>query len=136
MAARFTYTVDWGDGSAVERTVGPADPTVTHTYATAGVFAVTFTATDKDGGTRPGLTVEVAVSAQQTASPTPNPNPTIDDPYDDDTDDSDDGDSDGGSLASTGSAVGLSAIAAGFGPLGAGEALLVAARRRGGRREG
>lgn len=133
LAALFTYTVDWGDGSPVETTVGPADPPVTHTYATAGVFAATFTATDKDGGTGPGLTVEITVRAQQTASPTSNPNPTTDDP-DDGYDDPDD--TDGGSLASTGSDVGLGSLAAGLALLGAGGALLVTARRRGGRREG
>ena len=82
MAALFTYTVDWGDGSRVLSVDGPADPPVTHTYATAGEFEATFTATDKDGGTGPGTTVTVLVAAAPTASPTPNPNPTTDDPYD------------------------------------------------------
>ena len=136
LAALFTYAVDWGDGSPVTSTVGPADPPVTHTYATAGVFAATFTATDKDGGTGPGLTVEIAVSAPQTASPTPNPDPTTDDP-DPTTGNPDDTEDDGGgSLASTGSTVGLGSLLAGLGLLGAGGVLLVAARRRSGRREG
>lgn len=131
LAALFTYTVDWGDGSPVETTVGPADPPVTHTYATAGVFVAAFAATDKDGGTGPGLTVAVTVSARQTASPTAQPRPT-----DDPDEDLDEGDTVVDSLASTGSAVGLGALAAGLGLLGAGGALLLGARRRGGRREG
>lgn len=136
MAALFTYTVDWGDGSPVFTVVGPADPPVTHTYATAGEFEATFTATDKDGGTGPGTTVTVLAAAAPTASPTPNPNPTTGDPYDWD-DDSDDSDSDpGSSLASTGSVVGLGTILAGILLLGAGGAVLIASRRRTGRREG
>lgn len=73
MAAMFTYTVDWGDGSPVETVVGPADPPVTHTYAAAGTYDATFTATDKDGGTGAPSSVSVVASPQQTTSPTPSP---------------------------------------------------------------
>ena len=69
MAAMFLYTIDWGDGSPVAVVVGPADPPVTHTYASAGTFAVSFTATDKDGGVGPPTTVSVV------ASPAPAPAP-------------------------------------------------------------
>ena len=62
MAAMFLYTIDWGDGSPVAIVVGPADPPVTHTYASAGTFAVSFTATDKDGGVGPSTTVSVVAS--------------------------------------------------------------------------
>ena len=49
-AALFTYAVDWGDGSPVLSVDGPADPPVTHLYTSAGDYAASFTATDKDGG--------------------------------------------------------------------------------------
>ena len=75
MAAMFTYTLDWGDGSAVETVVGPADPPVTHTYTVAGEYAARFTATDKDGGTGSGRTVIVEGVVQE-PSPTPTPSPT------------------------------------------------------------
>lgn len=71
MAAMFTYTVDWGDGSPTETVVGPADPPVTHTYAAPGTYDAAFTATDKDGGTGAPNSVSVVVSPQQTASPSP-----------------------------------------------------------------
>lgn len=71
LAAQFTYTVDWGDGSPVETLTGPADPPVTHTYATAGTFSASMTATDKDGGTGGPTTVQVqAVAAGPTTSTT------------------------------------------------------------------
>lgn len=71
MAARFVYTVDWGDGSPVETLSGPADPPVTYTYATAGTFNASFTATDKDGGTSGPTTVQVvAVAAPPTTATT------------------------------------------------------------------
>ncbi|MFH8252587.1 beta strand repeat-containing protein [Microbacterium sp. B2969] len=70
MAANFTYTVDWGDGSPVLSTTGPADPPVTHTYAAAGTYTASLTATDKDGGTGDPLTIEVVVSP---AAVTPTP---------------------------------------------------------------
>jgi subtilisin-like proprotein convertase family protein len=69
MASTFRYTLNWGDGSAVESVDGPADPPVTHTYGAAGTFSATFTATDKDGGTGAGTVVQVQVN------PAP-PNPT------------------------------------------------------------
>ena len=63
MAALFDYTVDWGDGSPVTTVSGPADPPVTHTYATAGTYTASLTSTDKDGGTGEPLTIEVIVEA-------------------------------------------------------------------------
>ena len=93
---------------------------MTHTYATAGDYPATFTATDKDGGTGPGLTVEIAVSVQDRLTHA-EPEPTTDDP-DPTTGNPDDTEDDGGgSLASTGSTVGLGSLLAGLGLLGAGE---------------
>jgi hypothetical protein len=133
MAAQFTYTVDWGDGSPVLTVLGPADPPVTHTYATAGTFTATFTATDKDGGTGPGT--EVVIVAQVAA--TPSPTTTTDDDFDDDFDDdgSDDDSGSNGDLASTGAAVGIGSILATVLLLGVGSALVIAGRRRSGRHE-
>lgn len=139
MAALFTYTVDWGDGSPVFTVDGPADPPVTHTYTAAGEFDATFTATDKDGGTGPGTQVVI------TAEPAPTPSPTTSDPDDggdSDGGDSDSGDSDSGDgqdLASTGSAVGLGGLLLGLALLVSGGVLLLESRRRrdvGGRHRG
>ena len=80
MAAQFTYIVDWGDGSPVETVTGPADPPVSHTYATAGTVTASFTATDKDGGQGGPTAVDVVVAAappttstSQTTSTSPTP---------------------------------------------------------------
>lgn len=71
MAATFTYTIDWGDGSPIETVTGPADPPVSHTYDTAGTVAASFTATDKDGGTSEPNEVDVVVAeAPPTTPPT------------------------------------------------------------------
>ncbi len=74
MAALFTYTVDWGDGSPVETVVGPADPPVTHTYTAAGAYSASYTATDKDSGQ--GGSTSVMVGASPAASPTASPTAT------------------------------------------------------------
>ncbi|WP_345802251.1 Ig-like domain repeat protein [Microbacterium sp. AZCO] len=81
MAALFTYTVDWGDGTSMLSVVGPADPPVTHTYAAAGTYSATLTATDRDGATGAALSIQVVVVAAPSAppppaSPTPTPAPT------------------------------------------------------------
>ncbi|MFB7885714.1 Ig-like domain repeat protein [Microbacterium sp. NPDC056057] len=73
MAADFTYTVDWGDGSPVLTVVGPADPPVTHTYAAAGTYTASLTSTDKDGGTGEALTIVVVVAAAPVTTPPPTP---------------------------------------------------------------
>ncbi len=49
-AAGFTYTIDWGDGSPAQAVTGGTGVTVDHTFAAAGTFTVTVSATDKDGG--------------------------------------------------------------------------------------
>lgn len=121
MAAQFTYTVDWGDGSPVLRVNGPADPPVTHTYTSSGDYDASFTATDKDGGTGPGTRVVVV---SQVAD---------DDTDDDDSDNSssdDDSSSSDSELASTGSSVGIGTILFGLALLGGGGAALWEARRR------
>ena len=122
MAAMFTYTVDWGDGSPVETVTGPADPPVTHTYTTEGTFDASFTATDKDGGTGPGTTVQVV--SQRQAAPTPSPSPT------DDSNDDDD-------LPQTGADANLGLLWAGLVFVSVGAVVMVAALiGRGRRRQG
>jgi phospholipase C len=54
-AAGFTYTIRWGDGSAVQ-TITPSagngsGVAVDHVFTTPGSYTVQVTATDKDGGT-------------------------------------------------------------------------------------
>ena len=78
MAALFSYLVDWGDGSPVVVVIGPADPPVTHTYATAGSFTASFTATDKDGGV--GAPTTVTVLAAPAPAPARELQPTGADP--------------------------------------------------------
>ncbi len=121
LAAGFHYTVDWGDGSPVETMDGPADPPVTHTYATAGPVAASFTATDKDGGQGEPTAVQVQVDPALTPTPTPSPlrrpaTPTVSTQEEE-------------SLASTGAAVG-SVVLAGGALLVTGVGVLLAARRR------
>jgi LPXTG-motif cell wall-anchored protein len=129
MAALFTYTVDWGDGSPVVSVVGPADPPVTHTYAAPGDYAASFTATDKDGGT--GAPTSVTIRAGDAPIVTPSPTPTTSDPDEyDDYDDADYSDSDDSGLASTGSTVGPETIALGLILLVSGTGMLLASRRR------
>ena len=79
MTAQFTYTADWGDGTPVETIVGPADPPITHTYAAAGDFDASFTATDKDGGVSAPTVVQIEVqsTATTTAPTTTRAPPTV-----------------------------------------------------------
>lgn len=65
----FTYTVDWGDGATPLTVDGPADPPVTHTYATAGRFTVTASFTAPDGVTSDPATFLVTITARATTSP-------------------------------------------------------------------
>jgi Ca2+-binding RTX toxin-like protein len=65
-AAGFTYSVDWGDGSPVQ-TVSPsagngAGVAVDHVFAGVGSYAVSVTATDKDGGMSPAVGRPVTIS--------------------------------------------------------------------------
>ncbi|WP_156254145.1 Ig-like domain repeat protein [Pseudactinotalea terrae] len=73
MAELFTYRVDWGDGSPVLEVVGPADPPVSHTYATAGSYEATFWVVDRDGSRGGDLVIAVAVSPAPTEPTTETP---------------------------------------------------------------
>lgn len=128
LAADFTYTVDWGDGSPVETVVGPADPPVTHTYTTAGTLAASFTATDKDGGQGDPTVVSVLASDPATQTPTAPPSSSTSSPAGPTTSSTSSSDDD--SLASTGSSIGPGPMVFGGALLVAGAAMLVAARRR------
>jgi PKD repeat protein len=64
LVGTFTYVVDWGDGSAPISFDGPADPPVTHAYATAGGFTMTATVTDPGGTTSDPLTFAIDVVTQ------------------------------------------------------------------------
>lgn len=64
-AAGFTYLIDWGDDTPQSVTAG-ASTALGHTYATAGTFTISVTATDKDGATSSAtsaITVNPAVTA-------------------------------------------------------------------------
>ncbi|MGH3711976.1 MAG: beta strand repeat-containing protein [Micromonosporaceae bacterium] len=60
-AASFTYVVNWGDGSPTQTVTGPSPTSLGHTYAAAGSYTVSATATDKDGGVSTPATYEVSV---------------------------------------------------------------------------
>ncbi len=137
MAAQFSYTIDWGDGSPVETVPGPADPLVTHTYTGQGNFDAAFTATDKDGGQ--GDRTAVVVLAEPATTPTPTPSSSSSSPTSSPTRSTtattgptSTSTSTGGSgnLANTGASIGPGAIVAGAALLIGGTALLVLARRR------
>jgi Ca2+-binding RTX toxin-like protein len=54
LAAGFTYTINWHDGSPIQ-VISPtagngAGVSVSHTFATTGTYVVSINATDKDGG--------------------------------------------------------------------------------------
>ncbi len=52
LAGAFTFTIDWGDGSATENVVGTATgTTASHAYRTTGSFTPSVSVADKDGGT-------------------------------------------------------------------------------------
>lgn len=61
-AAGFTYTINWGDGSANQAVLpgGPANPG--HVYSTIGNFHVSVTATDKDGGVSAAVGQTIAIT--------------------------------------------------------------------------
>jgi PKD domain/RTX calcium-binding nonapeptide repeat (4 copies) len=59
-AAGFTYSINWGDGTS-ETDSGLSGAQVSHVYDAAGAYAVTMTATDKDGGTSVPVTLPVAI---------------------------------------------------------------------------
>jgi LPXTG-motif cell wall-anchored protein len=137
MAAQFSYTIDWGDGSPVETVLGPADPLVTHTYTGQGNFDAAFTATDKDGGQ--GDRTAVVVLAEPATTPTPTPSSSSSSPTSSPTGSTtattgptSTSTSSGGSgnLANTGASIGPGPIVAGAALLIGGTALLVLARRR------
>jgi fibronectin type 3 domain-containing protein len=62
-AAGFTYAWNLGDGS----TAGTAS--VSHTYAAAGIYTVTLSATDKDGGTSSPSSATITVTSSTSAAP-------------------------------------------------------------------
>lgn len=75
-AAQFTYMIDWGDGTPVETTTGPAVFSATHTYAAPGDVSVSVTATDKDAGESTPASAAVEVGAAPSPSPSPSASPT------------------------------------------------------------
>ena len=76
-AAGFTYTLNWGDGSAVQ-VINPtagngAGLSVSHLYTLTGAYSVSVSVADKDGGTRSTsstLTVSAAALQPDFADPT------------------------------------------------------------------
>lgn len=68
-AATFTYEIDWtGDGVVDQTLTGPADPPVTHSFATAGTYRATVWATDRDGARSAPLVTDVVVVPALAAS--------------------------------------------------------------------
>jgi Ca2+-binding RTX toxin-like protein len=64
--AGFVYSIDWGDGSAVQTTARlTGTPSVSHTYAHVGVYTVSVTATDKDQAVSTAVTRKVTVAGAE-----------------------------------------------------------------------
>jgi cyclophilin family peptidyl-prolyl cis-trans isomerase/PKD repeat protein len=61
VAAGFTYRIDWKDGSAVQ-VIAPGTNSASHSYATAGNYDVSVTATDKDGATSAAATRRLSIA--------------------------------------------------------------------------
>ena len=59
----FTYSINWGDGSAVQQVSGTASVAVDHVFTASGTFTVQATATDKDGGTSALVSRSITLSA-------------------------------------------------------------------------
>jgi hypothetical protein len=57
----FAYRVNWGDGSALETFNGSSSVTVNHVFESAGAYAFTVTAADKDGGESAPLVQSVTI---------------------------------------------------------------------------
>jgi Ca2+-binding RTX toxin-like protein len=60
-AAGFDYTITWGDGATDGPLHSGSPLSRSHTYSAVGVYTVTMTATDKDGGTSTAVTKTVTV---------------------------------------------------------------------------
>jgi cyclophilin family peptidyl-prolyl cis-trans isomerase/Ca2+-binding RTX toxin-like protein len=60
MAAGFTYTVSWGDGTPVQ-TIAPGATTISYAYAAAGLYSVSVTAKDKNGASSAAVTYPLAI---------------------------------------------------------------------------
>jgi hypothetical protein len=64
--AGFVYSINWGDGSAVQTTARlTGTPSVTHTYAHVGVYTVSVTAKDKDGAVSTAVTKLVTIAGAE-----------------------------------------------------------------------
>jgi Ca2+-binding RTX toxin-like protein len=61
-AAGFDYTITWGDGATDGPLHAGSPLSRSHTYSAVGVYTVTMTATDKDGGTSTAVTKTVTIS--------------------------------------------------------------------------
>jgi hypothetical protein len=68
LAAGFSYSIDWGDGTAPQTIIAAANNAngvpVSHTYTTYGSYLVSVTATDTYGAVSSAATGLVAVSTQ------------------------------------------------------------------------
>jgi hypothetical protein len=61
-ASTFSYAIDWdGNGSIDETLSGPNSRSAAHAYAQTGVFTISMTATDKDGGVSAAVSLTVTV---------------------------------------------------------------------------
>jgi hypothetical protein len=69
-AAGFAWALSYGDGSATDSFTGGATSSVTrrHAFAAAGIYTVTATATDRDGGISTPVTVQILIP--DTTAPT------------------------------------------------------------------
>ena len=64
-AAGFTFSVDWGDGSAPDVFSGPSGTQAGHAFSAAGSYTILVTATDKDGGVSDPVTQSIAINVSE-----------------------------------------------------------------------
>jgi hypothetical protein len=67
--ASYSYSINWGDGSAAQTVTGAGSTTVSHTYAAAGLYTVKVTATDGYSNVSAAASDATTVAAGATAAP-------------------------------------------------------------------
>src|SRR5262249_11811835 len=55
-AADFVFNINWGGGSSPQQVTAASGSQVSHTFANAGTYTISVTATDKDGGVSAAFT--------------------------------------------------------------------------------
>ncbi len=75
----FTYRINWGDGTPLQVVQGlpGIPPTVEHIYLQNGIYTVTISATDKDGGEGPSTSQVIRIGQSGIVDDPMNPGKTL-----------------------------------------------------------